>query len=135
MSDSLFDSLEPDAQQELWGRLDELLANDFDFAKIVILEIDSESAASEDWDELEVRCWTDRQGVGESPVAPLSPDEVKWLAKHIGDSEASVIQQDFGMEGIQAAVVYCVTYSEVDEIEPVTKEYTCFTRDLGESVQ
>jgi hypothetical protein len=131
----LFDSLEPDAQQELWARLDELLENDFNFAKIIIIEIDYESAASEDWDQLEVRCWTERQGDGESPIAPLSPDEVRWLAKHIGESEASVIQQDFGLEGIQAAVVYCVTYSEVEEIEPFTEEYTCFTRDLGESAQ
>jgi hypothetical protein len=135
MSDPLFDSLEPDAQQEIWARLDELLENDFDFAKIVILEIDSASAMSEDWDQLEVRCWTDRQGAGESPIAPLSPDEVTWLAKHIGENEASVIRQDFGMEGIQAAVVYCITYSENEEIEPVTEEYTCFTRNLLESSQ
>lgn len=134
MSDLLFDSLEPDAQQELWGRLEALLEDDFGFAKIVILEIDSESATAEDWDQLEVRCWTDRQGVGESPIAPLSPSEVRWLAKHIGESEASVIQQDFGAGGIQAAVVYCVTYSENEDIQPALKEYTCFTRDLRESI-
>lgn len=128
--EAMFNSLKPDEQQVLWGKLDRLLDFDFDSAKIVILVIDSDAVESRDWDSIEVLCWTDRQGSDESISEPLSVDEVEWLAKHIGEDEAAVMKRDFGMKGKQTAVLYCVTYSEDEEEEPVMKEYSCLTRDV-----
>jgi hypothetical protein len=128
MPDSLFDTLEPDAQQELWGRLEELLEDDFDFAKIVVLELDADAVESGEWGELEPLCWINRQG---SDLAdPLSSEEIAWLAKHLDKDEASVINGDFGIGGLQAAVVYLNSYSDDENIEPKRVYYCSFTRDL-----
>lgn len=128
MPDSRFDSLEPDEQQKLWAKLEELLEDDFDFAKIVVFELDADASESADWEQLEPLCWINRQG---SDIAdPLSSDEITWLARHLDKEEASSINRDFGMEGLQSAVVYLMFYSDDEEAEPAREYYCNFTRDL-----
>lgn len=130
MKDSLFGALDPTEKQDLWGWLDALLEFHFDFAKVVICEIDSDNVAARDWEKINILCWTDRQGNNKPIGDPLSIREVKWLARHIGEEEASKIQKDFGMKDMQAAILYCINYPDNDQDATSSEYFASFCRDL-----
>ena len=125
--DNIFDSLADDVKESFWAKLDDDLDSTFDFAKIVIYEIDEDDAQEHKWESLEPLCWVNRQDK-DSPYDALISEEVKWLAKHIGNEEAEIAAKDFGGEGTQTAVVYAVRYSNDEDIEPARYYLSSFTR-------
>jgi hypothetical protein len=125
--DNIFDSLTDDDKESLWGKLDDELDSTFDFVKIVIYEIDEDDAQEHEWESLDPLCWVNRQDK-DSPYDALISEEVKWLAKHIGNEEAEIAAKDYGSEGTQTAVVYAVRYSDDEDIEPVRYYLSSYTR-------
>jgi hypothetical protein len=72
----------------------------FDFAKIVVYEIDSDDVQMHNWDSIEPICWINRQNEDGS-FGELTSDDVLWLGKHIGEQEASSIRKDFGGQALR----------------------------------
>jgi hypothetical protein len=115
------------SKESLWSKLDDELDSTFDFAKIVIYEIDEDDAREHEWESLEPVCWVNRQDK-DSPYDALIVEEVKWLAKHLGNEEAELVAKDFGDEGTQTAIVYAMRYSDDEDIEPARCHLSSFTR-------
>jgi hypothetical protein len=122
-----FEDFSDETKEGLWSKLDDELDSTFDFAKIVIYEIDEDDAQEHEWESLEPLCWVNRQDK-DTPYGALIIDEAKWLAKHIGDEEAEIAAKDFGGEGTQTAVVYAVRYSDDENVEPARYYLSSFTR-------
>ena len=122
-----FEDFSDVSKESLWSKLDDELDSTFDFAKIVIYEIDEDDAQEHEWGSLEPVCWVNRQDK-DSPYGALITDEVKWLAKHIGGEEAEIAAKDFGGEGTQTAVIYAVRYSDDENVEPARYYLSSFTR-------
>jgi len=122
-----FEAFSDDAKESLWSKLDDELDSTFNFAKIVIYEIDEDDAQECEWESLEPSCWVNRQDK-DSPYDALIAEETKWLAKHLGIEEAELVAKDFGGEGTQTAVVYAIKYSDDEDIEPVRYYLSLFTR-------
>ena len=122
-----FGDFSDETKESLWSKLDDELDSTFDFAKIVVYEIDEDDAQEHEWESLEPVCWVNRQDK-DSPYDALISEEVTWLAKHLGDAEAEIAAKDFGGEGTQTAVVYAVRYSNDEDIEPARYYLSSFTR-------
>lgn len=99
----------------------------FDFAKVVVYEIDVDDVQACNWDSLDPICWVNRQDE-DNPFGSLTPEDILWLGKHLGETEASTINQDFGASGSQTAVVYAVSYSEDENVEPSKSYLTSFSK-------
>jgi hypothetical protein len=125
--DNIFDSLADDDKESFWGKLDDELDLNFDFAKVVVYEIDSDDVQSCSWESIEPICWINRQDE-DSPFGELTPDDILWLSKHIGEEETSGIYKDFGAAGSQTAVVYSVSYSDDENVEPSKSYLTSFSK-------
>lgn len=122
-----FEDFSDETKESLWSKLDDELDSTFDFAKIVIYEIDEDDAQEHEWESLEPLCWVNRQEKN-SPYDALISEEVNWLAKHLGNEEAELVEKDFGSEGTQAAIVYVVRYSDDENVEPSRYYLSSFTR-------
>jgi len=117
-----------DAVKEgFWSKLDDELDLTFDFAKIVVYEINENNAEEPSLEGLDVLCYINRQN-DDSPYDALVAEEITWLARHLGDDEAEKVANDFGGEGTQSAIVYAVSYSDDEGIEPARYYLTSFTR-------
>ena len=125
--DNHLDSLADDDKESCWGKLDDELDMNFDFAKIVVYEIASNDVQSCSWESIDPICWINRQDE-DSPYGELTPDDILWLSKHIGEEEASSIYKDFGAAGSRAAIVYSVSYSEDENILPSKSYLTSFSK-------
>ena len=122
-----FGDFSDETKESLWSKLDDELDSTFDFAKIVVYEIDEDDVQEHEWESLEPVCWVNRQDK-DSPYDALISEEVKWLAKHLGDAEAEIAAKDFGGEGTQTAIVYVIRYSDDEDIEPARYYLSSFTR-------